>query len=444
MRVVKRKAEKGAARGSLAGRKIWVPRLTEASARAMAAVFRSYGYQAEVTPPSDALTRELGARYTCGDECYPTKVTLGDFLKVLKAPGADPDKIAFFMASGQGPCRFGQYVPYMRSVLTSLGYPNVPVLAPTFESGYGDFTESSSSFIRSGWRAVVAGDVLLKLLLKTRPYEIEPGSADAAHEESIVDLCRVLETAYRDYGAQMKALRGCLLRARTRFRAVPVRREEERPMVGIVGEIFCRLNAFSNEELVRRLEAAGAAVWMNDVSEWIWYTNDEMLRLLDLAGRRFSRAALGARIRAIYQRKDEHELLDVVREDLAGYEEPEMKQVLANAEPYLPADGSSGEMVLNVGKAVYFARKGLDGVVDISPFTCMNGIVCEAIYPRLSRDNGGIPIRNFYFDGTQSDLDRDLGIFLELARNYRRRKPRMAARAAVSGNGHGRKGKNGD
>jgi predicted nucleotide-binding protein (sugar kinase/HSP70/actin superfamily) len=72
---------------------------------------------------------------------------------------------------------------------------------------------------------------------------------------------------------------------------------------------------------------------------------------------------------------------------------------------------------------VYFAHKGVDGVIDISPFTCMNGIVGEAIYPRVSRDNAGMPIRNFYFDGTQSDLDRDIGIFVELAKSYQRRKP---------------------
>lgn len=72
---------------------------------------------------------------------------------------------------------------------------------------------------------------------------------------------------------------------------------------------------------------------------------------------------------------------------------------------------------------MYFARKGLDGVIDISRFTCMNGIVGEAFYPRVSRENAGIPIRNFYFDGTQSDLERYIGIFLELAKSYQRRKP---------------------
>ena len=70
---------------------------------------------------------------------------------------------------------------------------------------------------------------------------------------------------------------------------------------------------------------------------------------------------------------------------------------------------------------VYLARKGAAGIIDISPFTCMNGIVCEAIYPRISRDLGGLPIRNFYFDGTQSDLDRDLGVYMELARSFARR-----------------------
>ena len=133
--------------------------------------------------------------------------------------------------------------------------------------------------------------------------------------------------------------------------------------------------------------------------------------------------ALGAKIRNVFQKRDEHALVSLFREDFAGHEEPEdFGDILRNAEPYLPAEGASGEMVVNIGKAVYFAQKGLDGVIDISPFTCMNGIICEAIYPRVSRDNGGIPIRNFYFDGTQSDLERDVGIFLELARNYRSRK----------------------
>jgi hypothetical protein len=64
-----------------------------------------------------------------------------------------------------------------------------------------------------------------------------------------------------------------------------------------------------------------------------------------------------------------------------------------------------------------------DGIIDISPFTCMNGIVSEALYPRQSQEHAGIPIKNFYFDGKGEDMTDDLEIFLELARTYQRRKP---------------------
>jgi predicted nucleotide-binding protein (sugar kinase/HSP70/actin superfamily) len=406
----------------LAGKKLWLPRLQEGSCRLFAAVFRSIGVEAEVLPPSDARTRELGARYSSGEECYPLKVTLGDCLKILDQPGHDQTNTAFMMATGQGPCRFGQYAPYFKSVFRSIGYPDLTIVSPSFEKGYADYGESSSVFVRSAWRAVVCADILLKLLLRTRPYEITPGSADGLYDESLTGLSQVLEVRYKRYAQQMKALQAGLLRARSRFRSLPMHSDRNRPLIGVVGEIFCRLNTFSNEELVRRLEAAGAEVWMNDISEWVWYTNDEETRLFARQGKAHSLGAIGARIRNLFQKKDEHALVSLFREDLRGREEPDVREVLSHAEPYLPAEGSSGEMVVNVGKAVYFARKGLDGIVDISPFTCMNGIICEAIYPQVSRDHGGIPIRNFYFDGTQSDLERDVGIFLELARNYHTRK----------------------
>jgi len=59
----------------------------------------------------------------------------------------------------------------------------------------------------------------------------------------------------------------------------------------------------------------------------------------------------------------------------------------------LPPEGCLGEMVLSVGKAVYLHGKGADGILDISPFTCMNGIICEAVYPAVSLDHDDLPIR---------------------------------------------------
>jgi predicted nucleotide-binding protein (sugar kinase/HSP70/actin superfamily) len=75
-----------------------------------------------------------------------------------------------------------------------------------------------------------------------------------------------------------------------------------------------------------------------------------------------------------------------------------------------------------VGKSVYLHRKGADGVLDINPFSCMNGIVSEAVYPRVSRDCDGLPVRVLYFDGTQVDRRYELEIFMELVREYSSRK----------------------
>ena len=408
----------------LAGKKVWVPRMSAGASSAIAAILRSLGLDAEAIPESDSETPELGGRHTSGEECYPLRLTVGDFLKILRKPGTDPNTVAFFMATGQGPCRFGQYVPYMRTLLPKLGYEGVTILAPSCEEGYSDFGEASTLYVRGAWRAIVSTDILSKVLLKTRPYESAPGSADQLYEESLAEVCRTLEISYRTNAEQMEAVRECLLEVRDRFRALKIQFDARRPLIGVVGEIFCRLNTFSNSELVRRLEEFGAEVWLNDISEWIWYVNDDQFRRMQLQGKSFSLEALGAHLRNHFQRKDEHALVSLFKEDFLGYEEPEdIREILAFAEPYLPPLGANGEMVVNVGKTVYFAKKGADGVIDISPFTCMNGIVGEAIYPRVSRENSGIPIRNFYFDGTQSDLERDIGIFLELARSYRRNKP---------------------
>lgn len=65
---------------------------------------------------------------------------------------------------------------------------------------------------------------------------------------------------------------------------------------------------------------------MNDLSEWIWYTNVDQSRALRLHGRQISLEALSAFIRNQVQRKDEHALLAIFHEDFHGYEEPEHVQ----------------------------------------------------------------------------------------------------------------------
>jgi len=407
----------------LHGKTIHVPAMAWGSAEAFSAALRWIGVDARPTPPSDERTLELGAKHTAGDECYPAKVTIGDFLRIAEQPGFDPKKNAFFMATAEGPCRFGQYAPFLEKVLKQSGRSDIQIISPTSKNGYSDFGTLATSFIRAAWRALVSADVLRKALHRTRPYETKPGAADSCYKQCIDDLCTTIENSCGDPKCQLKDIVDSMQRARERFRRVPASFDPEVPLIGVVGEIFCRLNTFSNEDLIRKLEGYGAEGWLSDIAEWVSYTNSEQVRKLKLFGRGLSLDMLKSKLRDHIQKADEHAIAAPFHEDFLGYEEPDIYEVLELARPYLPAGGVLGEMVLSVGKAAYLAKKGADGIIDISPFTCMNGIVSEAIYPKLSKAYGDIPIRNFYFDGTQADLDRDLGIYMELARSYREKKP---------------------
>jgi predicted nucleotide-binding protein (sugar kinase/HSP70/actin superfamily) len=408
----------------LTGRKLWIPRMTYAGARMMAAVFRSVGVDASVTPESDAKTLELGGLHTSGEECYPEKVTMGDFLRIVESEDFDPDRTAFFMPTAEGPCRFGQYAPYLQQVLAEMGYENVPVISPTSRNSYDGVTDHAPDMVRQVWRGLVAADIVRKMLLKTRPYETEPGASDEAFERSLDLVEAVSERPDLDSRARLHAMAEALTNVRDVFRAVPARYEKGRPLIGVVGEIFCRLNTFSNYDAVRRIEAHGGEAWLSDVCEWVWYTNWSQKDLLRRNGKRFSGTMLGALIKNAVQRRDEAKLLAPFADEFAGYEEPHdiHHDVLDPAWPYLPADGALGEMVLSVGKGIYLYRKGADGIIDISPFSCMNGIVSEAVYHTVARDHEEIPIRNFYFDATSSNMERDLDIFMELACSYQKRK----------------------
>jgi len=413
--------------GRLEGRKLWIPRMSYIGARMLAAVFRSIGIDAEVTPPSDERTLELGGLHTSGEECYPEKVTMGDFLRIIQAKDFDPDRTAFFMPTAEGPCRFGQYAPYLKQVLEELGYGDVPVICPTSQNSYDGMGAHGSDMVRAMWRALVASDILRKMLLKTRPYETVKGDSDRAYAEAAELVDEAVSRRGLSGRDRMAALIEALTKARDLFRAAPARYVKDKPLIGVVGEIFCRLNTFSNYEAVRKIEAQGGEAWLSDVTEWIWYTNWSQKSLLKRDGRTWTKDMAFALIKNAVQRRDEQKLLQPFAEDLVGYEEPHdmYHDVLEPGWPYLPADGALGEMVLSVGKGLYLYGKGADGIIDISPFSCMNGIVSEAVYHTVAADHDDIPIRNFYFDSTSSNMERDLDIFMELASMYRKRKKQV-------------------
>jgi len=327
------------------------------------------------------------------------------------------------MPSSDGPCRFGQYGPYIKGVLKDLGYGDVLVISPTCSDGYDGIGEHAADLVRTSWRAMMGAELLHKLLLRVRPYEKERGAADAAFRVALSGFCDAVEAGGKRASERMERQKDALARGRALLHGVPADFSTPRPLIGVVGEIFCRLNHFSNDDVVRKVEDAGGECWISGVSEWLWYTNASRIRMLKRFGKQLTLEMLGARLKWRLQHRDEEEMLSVFGEDFRGYEEADdINDVLDLARPYLLPDGALGEMLLSVGKTVYLHRKGADGVLDINPFSCMNGIVSEAVYPRLSRDCDGLPVRVIYYDGTHADRRYELDIFMDLVREYSARK----------------------
>ena len=398
---------------------------------AFAAAFRSVGIDADVCPESDRRTHELGARHTSGEECLPARITLGNFLKIVEQPGFAPERTAFFMPTADGPCRFGQYAPYITSVLRDLNLDQVTVFAPSSRDGYGGIGVQARELMRTALRGLVCSDILRAVVHRIRPYEVTPGDTDSVYASAITAVERVLERPGVAHKVRMQQLKAALIDARGQFRQVATHHAGHRVLIGVVGEIFCRLTPFANESVIRKIEELGGECVLAPIVEWVWYTNGEHQKRLRRQGRRVSKAMLVAKISDYVQRHDEHQLYRVFKQDLRGREEPPVDKVLEFSQPYLPHTGALGEMTLSVGKAVCHYHQGCDGVADISPFTCMNGIVTEAVYPRVSADHNDIPIRNFYFDGVRANLDRDLDVFMELARSYQGRKKNPRGSAAA-------------
>ncbi len=194
----------------------------------------------------------------------------------------------------------------------------MPVISITSSDGYSSIGSYSNDLIRTAWRAVLAQDILMKMLLKTRPYERERGSADAAYLTSLEEAGAALSSNGVSHKERLAATASAMVRARDRFRAVPADYDRSRPLIGVVGEIFCRQNTFSNFDLIRVVEEEGGECWLSDIGEWVWYTDDEQRRRLIDQGRRISKDNAVRFLKNKVMRADEHALYGPFAEDLVG------------------------------------------------------------------------------------------------------------------------------
>ena len=393
-------------------RTMYIPRMSD-HAGVLAAAFTACGMGAQVIPESDSETLYWGRKLTSGRECYPCILTTGDIVKVIKSPGFDPDRSAFFMPSGRGPCRFGQYHRFHRQVLDELGYPDIPVFAPVQdESIYEAFNGWGKDFSQLAWKGIVAVDLLGKQLLRTRPYEIHPGASEAVYAEFLQMICENLK--------KKQKLEPALRESRQAFAAVAVEKGSTKPLVGIVGEIYIRSNRFGNENLIKKVEELGGAALLAPVSEWILYTNYTAKAVCRVQKNFYQLFKL--RLKDELQKRMERRMEKIFHAVPNNSAEPSTEEILQNAKPYLDAS-FEGEAILSIGKSIDYLKRGVDGIITVMPFTCMPGTIVNAIMRRCRDDYHGFPLLNIAYDGQQeTNAGIRLETFMHQVRTYKSHK----------------------
>lgn len=377
---VDRKLDKG---------KVWCPPMHRVGTPLFAAAFRGYGYDSQALPPETRDEFNLGKRYTRGAECLPMTLTLGAIINQAKL---DPSrKHILFMPTSEGPCRFGQYNLLERIAFHNSGITNIDLMSPSSINSYQGLEESLRRYLM---HAMMASDLLMKLLTKTRPYEMNKGDTDAVFAQSLKMLEETLEKK-ADPKPVFKEIT-------KRFKDIP-KHDIKKPLVGIVGEIYARCNDYANGNIIEVIEENGGEAWLSPMHEWILYT--AWLQNYMAKQKAFSLFGAGeSLIKNIYLFRTEAAYYKAADAVLHDRHEPPVEDVVAEGMKYLPPE-FSGEAIITVGRAVMFARQGAAMVVNIAPFGCMHGTITDSIFQEI-RTKIKMPVLSQFYDGDISINDK--------------------------------------
>lgn len=364
-------------------RTLWVPHMGEGHPIFFAAALRGAGLDARALPLETVASFQKGRRETRGGECVPCPATFGAFMTELENSDT-PERQVLFMPTAEGPCRFGQYCTQNRIALNRHGLTEVPIVSWSSSDTYDGVDGTTRRWL---WTALVLGDVLFKLRCRILPYEIRPGETEEVYRRWITQIEAGI--------AARTDLKPLMSQAKEDFAKIPVRREEK-PLVGIVGEIYVRNNRFTNQDLVRRVEQAGGEAWLAPLSEWILYTAhmeswSAGYRQSGIFGR------LGSFVKNQYLAHDEAAWMKLMSPLLDARHEPSVEDTLKAGSRFVPLD-FEGETILTLGRTLEFVKEGASLVINCAPFACMPGAITSGVLQRIQAESG-VPMASLFYDG---------------------------------------------
>lgn len=394
---------------------------------ALSAVFNAYGIQSRVLEVSSDETLERARSCTCGLVCTPYLHTTEAMLNFMQKPEFDQKKFAFFQATTDcGPCRLGQYAS-----LESLLFQKKGIDVDIITGGEVDseFNLGLSLLIKV-WSGITAVDQLEKMRMHTRPYEVNTGASDQIYDKYVKSLLDYLADSKTNHGkmktllnigkaffynlfdTKLSPIEEILRKAQSEFSEVK-RTNEEKPKIGIAGEFFVRLHEQANQYIISKLEKKGLETWLAPATEYLiysYYINSVLAKEKFNLHRKKKYLREWVVKSAIYKILIgfEHRLFKATLPYMQGFDDITAQEIVSNGEKYTK-HYVVGEAIVSMGKAVDYAKRGLDGIISVIPFNCMPGLIVDGFIPKFRNDNNNIPFVSIEYDGFQ-DSTREMRI----------------------------------
>jgi predicted nucleotide-binding protein (sugar kinase/HSP70/actin superfamily) len=356
-----------------------VPSMGKLASEALAAIFRGKGFNAVAHPPSDEAVLKIGRANASCKECLPLILTTGTLLNYLQNEKKDGNILVYFMPTGSGPCRFGQYYIFMEDLVRRLEIPNVAIFSLTSENSYAGL---GNDFQLKVWWGVIVSDVMedIRSMLLANATDTQEAIRIFNEEWSMI-------TGELEKGV-FPLLETKLIRTAERFSRINLKRPLETvPTISLVGEIFVRRDALSRQYLTERLAEKGFATTCSPVAEWILYSDYLVDKgLVEYRMSKMERLAFILKKRSMAKYKKR--IKSILSSSGLVHENPlDINSIIDNATPYI-SPNMTGEAVLTVGSALTEIASHACGVIAIGPFGCMPNRLSEAILNEVMNREG--------------------------------------------------------
>ncbi len=383
---------------------IYAPQMAPIHFRLVMPVLRRMGYDVRLLEHASASDVEAGLRYVNNDVCYPAIMVIGQLINTFVEGGADPDNSSVVITQTGGMCRATNYAGMLRKGLKDAGFAQVPVLAISAQG-----LEESPGFkltpalIHRAIQAIVIGDVIQNVLLRVRPYEKVPGSAQRLYEK----WDGIAAEFFAD-GGWSRTLRRrigyawLLDHIVADFDALDLVDGPRRPRVGLVGEILVKFQPDANNDAVGVIESEGCEAVLPGLLEFFMMNMHSSQWRLDHLG---IGSKGGVRLQQglvwlieAYQRPAKRALAR------AGgkFSVPHDLHTLAQrAESVISLGTTAGEGWLLVAEMMELIEDGCPNIIVAQPFACLpNHVVGKGVFREL---------RRLYPDANVVSIDYDPG-----------------------------------